>query len=290
MKILRTDDVQQTYKKLLLKHFRPFRQFLVSIFLSSPFQIFDEDPDNWWYTTIVYKAVTETLHALSTNWGVFFPVISISINRWRSPELMIENNRIWSCYWNNSRRFNKLRCRFSSHLYFNYSMKILTIDVIRQSYIKLLVKHFTPFRQIELSFFLSSPIQLFHEDPDSWWDTSIVSKAVTATLHAVLTNCGIAFLVISISNIRWRCWQMTINSNRNYSCYWKTSSPFDNLRCHFSCHLHFKYSVKILSIDDIQQSYIELLLQHFTTFRQIVVSLFLSSPFQIIDENADKWR
>ena len=34
------------YLKLLLKHFKIFRQIEVSILMSSPIQIFDEDPDN----------------------------------------------------------------------------------------------------------------------------------------------------------------------------------------------------------------------------------------------------
>ena len=166
MKILGIDVIQQTYIKLLLKDFKPFRQFEVSIFLSSPFQIFDEHPDNWWYTTIVFKAVTETLLAFSTNWGVAFPVICSSFNRWRSWQLMIYNKRIKSCYWNTWSPFDKLRCRFSCHLHFKYSMKILTIDNIRQSYIKLLLKHLTPFRQIVVSLFLSSAFQITDENPD----------------------------------------------------------------------------------------------------------------------------
>ena len=186
----------------------------MSIFLSSPFQVFDEDPDNWWYTTIVYKAVTETLRDLSTKWGVAFPVISISNNRWRCWQMTINSNRNYSCYWKTSSPFDNLRCQFSCHLHFKYSMKILTIDGIQQSYTKLLLQHFATFRQNELSLFLSSPFQIFHENPDNWWDTTIVSKAVTATIHAVLTNYGIAFLVISISNIRWKLWQMMIDSNR----------------------------------------------------------------------------
>ena len=147
-----------------------------------------------------------------------------------------------------------------------------------------------PFRQIEVLLFLSSPFQLIDEDPENWWYTGNVYEAVTETLHGLSTNRGVTFPVISFSKNWWRCWQMTINSNRNYSCYWNTSSPFDNLSCQFSCHLHFKYSMKILTIDGIQQSYTKLLLQHFATFRQNEVSLSLSSPFQIFAEDADKWR
>ena len=289
VKILSIDVIRQSYIKLLVKHFATFRQNELSLFLSSPFQIFHEKPDNWWYTTIVYKAVTATLHAVSTNCVVAFLVISISNNRWRCWQMTINSNRNYSCYWKTSSPFDNLRCQFSCHLHFKYSMKILTIDGIQQSYTKLLLQHFATFRQNELSLFLSSPFQIFHENPDNWWYTTIVYRAVTATLHAVSTNCVVAFLVISISNNRWRCWQMTINSNRKYSCYWNTSRPFDKFRCHFSCHLHFKYSMKILRIDHIQQPYIKLLLEHFTPFRQIEVSIFLSSPFQMFDEDPDNW-
>ena len=215
MKILRIHDIQQSFIKLLLNNFIPFRRIEVSLFLSSPFQLADEDPENWWYTTTVYKAVTETLHALSTNWGVNFPVISFSIIPWRSWQLMIYNNRIQSCYCNTSRTLDKVRCRFSCHLHFKYSVKILTIDDIQHSYIRLLLQHFTAFWQNEVSLFLSSPFQKFNEDPDNWWYTTIVYKAVTETLHDLSTNCGVAFPVTSISNNRWRCWQMMINSNRH---------------------------------------------------------------------------
>ena len=134
LEILTIDNIQQSYKKLLLKHFTPFRHIEVTIFLSSPFPTLDEDPDNlcctttvnkavtetlqapstnwgvaflsspfqlfdedtwnWRFTTNVYQAVTETLHALSTNWVVSFPVISISKIRWSSWQLLIYNNRI----------------------------------------------------------------------------------------------------------------------------------------------------------------------------------------------------
>ena len=134
VKIMTNDDTQQTYIKLLLKHFMPFwqievslflsspfhiideypdkwwfttivwkpvvqhftpfRKIRVSLFLSSPFQVFVEDPDNWYNTKIVYKAVCKTLHTQSTNWGADFPVCSISKNRWRSRQLMIYNKRI----------------------------------------------------------------------------------------------------------------------------------------------------------------------------------------------------
>ena len=83
-----------SYTKLLFKHFTTFRQIEVSLLLSSPFQTIDEDPHNWWYSTIVYKAVTKALHTLSTSWGVAFPVISFSNNRWRSWQLVICKNRI----------------------------------------------------------------------------------------------------------------------------------------------------------------------------------------------------
>ena len=189
----------------------------MSFFLSSPFQLVHENPDNWWYTTIVYRAVTATLHDVSTNCGVAFLVISISNIRWRCWQMTINSNRNYSCYWNTSSPFDNLRCHFSCHLHFKCSMKILTIDGIQQSYTKLLLQQFATFRQNELSLFLSSPFQIFGEDPDNWWYTTIVYRAVTATLHAVSTNCGVAFLFISISNKRWRCWQMTINNNRNYS-------------------------------------------------------------------------
>ena len=203
--------------------------------------------------------------------------------------MTINSNRNYSCYWNTSSPFDNLRCHFSCHLHFKYSMKILTIDGIQQSYTKLLLQHFATFRQKELSLFLSSPFQIFGEDPVNWWYTTIVYKAVSETLRDLSTKWVVAIPVISISNNRWKCWQMTINSNRNYCCYWSTSSPFDNLRCHFSCHLHFKYSMKILTIDGIQQSYTKLLLQHFATFRQKELSLFLSSPFQIFGEDPVNW-
>ena len=289
MKILTTDDIQQPYTKVLLQHFATLRQNEVSVFLSFPFQIFDEDLENWWYTTIVYKVVPETLHALATNWGVVFPVMSISINRWRSWELIKYNNRIWSCYWNTSRPFDELRCQFSSHLHLNYSMKILTTDGIQQSYTKALLQHFATLRQNEVSVFLSSPFQIFGEDPDNWWYTTNVYKAVTETLHAVSTICGVTFLVISISKKRWRSRQLMINSNREQSCYWNTSRSFDKLRCHFSCHLQFKYSMKILTINDIQQTYIKPLLKHFMPFQQTELSLFMSSPVQLIDEDPENW-
>ena len=207
MKILTIDVIRQSYIKLLVKHFTPFQQIEMSFFLSSPFQLFHEDLDNWWNTSIVSKAVTATLHALSTNWGVDFFVISISNNRWRSRQLMIQKNCIQSCYWNTSGFFDKLRCHFSCHLHFKYSMKIPTIDDIRQSYIKLLLKHFTPFQQIEVSFFLSSPLHLIDEDPENWWFTTNVKKAVTETLQALSTIWGVNFPVLSISNNRWRSWQ-----------------------------------------------------------------------------------
>ena len=152
MKILTIDDIQQSYIKLLLKHFMPSWQNEVSLFLSSSFQIFGEDHDKWWYSTNVYKAVTETLHAFLTNWVVAFPIISISNNPWGSWQLMIKNNRIYSCYWNTSCPLDKLRCRFSCHLHFKYSVKILTNDDIQQSYIKQSLKHFMSFGQIEVSF------------------------------------------------------------------------------------------------------------------------------------------
>ena len=78
MKILTIGDMQESYLKLLLKHFMPFWQIEMSLFLSSPFQVIDEDADKCWYKTIVYKAVTETFHGLLKNWDVAFPVISIS--------------------------------------------------------------------------------------------------------------------------------------------------------------------------------------------------------------------
>ena len=147
----------------------------MSLFLSSRIQIFDEYPDRWCYTTIVKKAVTETLHALSTNWGVLFPVISFWKIRRRAWQLMIYNNRA----------------------------------------LKLFLKHFTPFRHIEFSLFLSSPFQVFGEDPDKWWKTTIVCKAVAETLHALSTNWSVAFPVISISKYRWRSGQLVIYKNRN---------------------------------------------------------------------------
>ena len=200
VKILTNDDFQQSYIKLSLKHFMSLWQIEVLLFLSSPFQIFGEDPDKWWYSTIVYKAVTETLHALLTNWGVAFPVIFISEIRWRCWQMMILNNRIQSCHWDTLCPLDKLRCRFFCHLYFNYSMKILTVGDTQVSYLKLLLKHLTPFRQIEVSTLLSSPFQVIDEDHDKWWYTTIVYKAVTKSLHELLTNWG----------------------------------------CRFSCHLHFK--------------------------------------------------
>ena len=206
--------MQQPCIKMVLIHFTPFQKSEVPLLLSSPFQIIHEDPDNWWYTSILYKAVTETLHAVSTIWGVALPVISISNSRWRSWRMIIYNYRIKSCHWNTSRRFDILRSRFSCDLHFKKSRKILTIDDIQQSYIKLLLKHFIPFRQIEVSLFLSSLFQTLDEDPDKWWYRTIVNKAVTETIHVVLTNWGVAFPVICISKNRWRSWQMMIYNNR----------------------------------------------------------------------------
>ena len=160
--------------KLLLKHLTPFRDIEVSTLLSTPFQIIYEDHDNWWYTTIVYKAVTKSLHVLLTNWG----------------------------------------CRFSCHLHFKQLMKILTIYDIQQSYIKVSLKHFRPSWQDELSLFLSSPFQIFGEDPDKWWFSTNLYKAVTETLHALLTNWGVAFSVISSSIIQWRSWRLVIHKSR----------------------------------------------------------------------------
>ena len=174
MKILTFGDTQESYLKRLLKHLTPFREIEVSTLLSTPFQIVYEDHDKWWYTTIVYKAVTKSLHVLLTNWG----------------------------------------CRFSCRLHFKQLMKILTIDDIQQSYRKLWLKHFMPSWQIELSLFLASPFQKTDEDPDNWWYATIVYKAVTGTLHALLTHWGVGFPVISISNFRWRSWQMMIFNNR----------------------------------------------------------------------------
>ena len=147
MKIPTIDDIQQSYIQLSLKHFTFFRKIGVSLFLSTPFQIIDEDPDSWWYTTILRRAVTETLHALSTNWG-----------------------------------------RFCCNLYFKDSMKILTNVYKQQPYRKLLVEHFTLFWQIEVSIFLSSPFPITVEDPDNWWYTTIVIKAVSEVLHALSTK------------------------------------------------------------------------------------------------------
>ena len=214
MKILTTDDIQQSYIKLLLKHFMPSRHIEVSVFLSSPFQINGEDPNKWWSSTIVYKAVTETLHALLTNWGVAFPVISISNIRRKTWQMMIFNNRIKSCYWNTSCPLDKLKCRFSCHLHFKYSAKNLTNDDIQQSYKKLLLKHFTPSWQIEVSLFLSSSFQIFGEKPDKWWYSTIVHKAVTETLRALPTNWGVAFPVISLPKNRWGSWQLVICKKR----------------------------------------------------------------------------
>ena len=204
MKLLTIGDIKQPFLKLLPKHFTPSRKIEGSLLRSSPFQTFAEDPDNWGYTKNVFKAVTETLHAFSTNWGAAFPVISSSINRWRSWELMIYNKRIKSCYWNTSKPFDNLGCQFSCHLHFNYSMTILTIDDIQQSYLKLLLNHFTPFRQTEVSLSPSSVFQIVDEDLENWWYTTIVYKAVTETLYAVSTNCGVTFLVISNSKKRRR--------------------------------------------------------------------------------------
>ena len=200
MKIPTIDDILQSDKKLLLKHFIFFRIFGVLLFLSTPFQIIGEDLDNWWYTTIVIEAVTEVLHALST----------------------------------------KLRWRFSCDLYFIQSMKILINDDIQQSYIKLSLKHFTALWHIEVSIFLSSLFQIIEEIPDNWWYTAIVYKAVAETLHALPTNWSVAFPVISFSRNRWRSWQMINYNNCIKSCYWKTSHSFDQLRCRFSFQLHFK--------------------------------------------------
>ena len=135
VKILTNDDKQQSFIKLLLRYFVPSWQSEVSLFLSSPFQKFDDDPDQWLYTPIVL-------------------------------------------------------------------------------YTKLLFKHFTPFRQIEVSLFLSSPFQRFGEDPDKWWYKTIVYKAVTETLHGLLTYWAVAFPVICISKNRWRSWQSMIYNNR----------------------------------------------------------------------------
>ena len=224
---------------MLLKRFMPPRQFEVSLLLSSAFQKIDEAPDNWWQTTIAYKAATETLHGLLTKWGVAFPVFSISNIRWRSWQMMRYNNRIKSCYWNTSRRFDKLRYCFSCRLHFQYSIKILIIDDIQQSFLKLLLKHLTAFQIIWGSLLLSSPFQIIHEGPDNWWYTTIIYKAVTETLHAVATIWGVALPVICISNYRGRSWQLMIYNNPIWSCWWNTSCPFDKLRCRFSCHLHF---------------------------------------------------
>ena len=192
----------------------PFWQTEVSLFLSSPFQKFDEDPDNWWYTTIVFKFVTETLHALSTKWAFAFAVISSSINRSISRQLVIYKNRIKNCYWNTSRPFDKLRCRFSCHLHFKKSMKILTVDDIQQSYKKLLLKHFMPFWQTEVSLFLSSRSQIFGEDPVEWWWTTIVYEVDTQTIQALSKKLAVVFAVISISINRSTSWQLVIYKNR----------------------------------------------------------------------------
>ena len=202
MRILTIDDIQQSWVEVLLKHFTPFRQIEVPLLLSSLFQKIDEDPDNRWYTTIVYKAVTETLHGLLTNWGVAFPVISISNNRWRFRQMVIYTNRVVyktvtetfhtvsenelslflsspfqilgedpHNWWYSTivykavtkalHAFSTEWGRFSCHLYFKQSMKNLTIGDIQKSYIKLLLKHFMPSWQIEVSLFLSSPFQIF---------------------------------------------------------------------------------------------------------------------------------
>ena len=178
MKILTNGDIQQSYIKLLLKHFMPSWQIEVSLFLSSPFQTFDKDPDKWWLTTIV--SYTKLLLKYFTP-------------------------------------FRQLEVSFSCHLHFNFSMRIQTNDDIQQSYIKVLLKHFTTFRHIEVSLFLSSPLLKVDEDPDNWWYTTIIFKDFTETLHAISTNWSVAFPVISISNMRWRSWQMRqmmINNNR----------------------------------------------------------------------------
>ena len=186
----------------------------MTLFLPSPFQKFDEDPDKWWYTTFVYKAVTETLHAVSTYWMVAFPAISIQNIRWRFWQLMIYNNRIWNCYWNTSCPSNNLGCRFSCHLHLNYSINILTIGDIQESYKKPSLKHFTPHWHIEVLLFLSSPLQIINEDPDDWCYTTIVSKAVAETLHALSSNWVVSFPVISISIRRWRSWELMIYDSR----------------------------------------------------------------------------
>ena len=151
MKILTIGDMQESYLKRLLKHFMPFWQFEMSLFLSSPIQVIDEDPDHWWYKAIVNKAFTETLHGLLTNWGVAFPVISISNNRWRFRQMVIYTNRV---------------------VY------------------KTVTETFHTVSEIELSLFLSSPFQIFGEDPHNWWYSTIVYKAVTKALHAFSTEWG----------------------------------------------------------------------------------------------------
>ena len=187
----------------------------MSLFLSSPFQLIDEDPEKWWYTTIVRRAVTELIHALSTNWGCFCCHLQFKYSmKILTNDDIHQSYRIQSCYLNTSHPVDKLRCRFYCHLHFKQSMKTLTIDDIQQSHIKLLLKHFIFFWQIEVSLFLSSPFQFIDEDPHSWYYSTIVYKAVTKALHAVWTNWGVAFLVISVSNNRWRSWQLMIYNNR----------------------------------------------------------------------------
>ena len=216
MKILINDDIKQSYIKLLLKHFMAFWQIEVSLFLSSPLQLIDENTDNWWYATILYKDGTDTLDAFSEGWGAASPVISISNN----PYTKVPDNWWYTTIGYKAvtetlhAPFDKLRCRFSCHLHFKNSMKILTIVDIQQSYINLLLKHFMPFPHIEVSLFLSSPFLIFDEDPDNWWYTTIVCKAVTETFHAVSTSRGVTFPVICISKNRGRSWQLMIYNNR----------------------------------------------------------------------------
>ena len=173
MKILTNGDIQQSYIKLSLKHFTHFRHIEVSLFLSSPFQKIDEDPDNWWYTTILYRTVTEKFHTVS--------VIEVSLFLSSPFQIIYKNPDNW---W----------------------------------YARIVFKAVTETLHARLTnwnvFFLSSPFQVIDEDADKWWYKTIVYKAVTETLHGLLTNWVVAFPVISISNVRWRSWQMMIYTNR----------------------------------------------------------------------------
>ena len=189
----------------------------MSLFLLSPFQKIDEDLDNWWYAREVYKIVLGTLHALLTNWGVAFPVISISKNRWSSWQLMIYNNRFQSFYWNTSRHIDKLRCRF----FLSSPFQKIDEDPDKWwqttivSYTKLFLKHFMPYRQIKVSLF--PVISISKTRRRSWQmminNNRIVYKAVAETLHAFSTNWVVAFPVISISINPWWSLQLMIYNN-----------------------------------------------------------------------------